>query len=231
MVRKGQLRIYRIGIGLVLLSVIITSACTIKKIGDNGGKDGDMYSTWEKTGTGFDAVKYVEANWNTKIIPAFKNESIEASEVLQSLETNLEITAKNYGYRKEEGAPEVFFKVKGQGRVLRLNDSSRVGLLDIDLDPEDGIADLFLQVGPVIKRTEIRDSLSFIKFTNVGNQLQFASLSDELNKSVLNLTLKGISLSDIVGKKIEFYGVFSVENGAVDIANIIITPVILKIIQ
>ena len=229
--RKGHLRIYSLLLLLLMLSVIITSACTIKKIGENSGKDGGMYSTWEKTGTGFDEVKYVEDNWDTKIIPVFQNESVEVSKVLLNLGTDLETTAKEYGYRKDEASEEIFFKVKGQGRVLIFNDSSRVGLLEIDIKPEDGIADLFLQVGPVVKRTEIRDSLSFIKFTDVGNQLQFASLSDELNKSVLDLTLKDINPADTVGQTIEFYGVFSVEGGAVDMNNIIITPVIFRIVK
>lgn len=226
--RKGQTRIGWLVITLLLLFALVLTACTIRKIDDNADKKSDMYATWEKTGTGFDSVKYVDANWESKIIPAFINDSTEISLVLKGLTADLNSTIKKYGYRKEEDSVETFFKVKGLGRVLTYNDSSRIGLLEIDLEPADGTVDVFIQVGPVLKRTEIRDSLSFIKFTDVGNQLQFASLSDELNKRVLDYTLKEINLPEVVGKTIEFYGVFSIDSENIDMEKIIITPVIVK---
>ncbi|MCK5197828.1 MAG: DUF2291 domain-containing protein, partial [Spirochaetales bacterium] len=189
------------------------------------------YSTWHKTGTGFNAEEYVDANWDSKIVPAFLEDSVEFPEVLQSLAADLDGAVIEYGYRKDEGSEEIFFKVKGRGQVLTFNDSSRNGLLEIDLEPADGIVDVFIQVGPVIKRTEIRDSLSFIKFTDVGNQLQFASLSDELTKRVLTWTLKEINLSETAGRIIEFYGVFSIKSENISIDKIIITPVIVKYIN
>lgn len=230
-VRKKQLRIYRFVISMLVLFAISLSACTIRKIDENNGEDGDIYSTWNKTGTGFNAEKYVDANWDSKIIPAFHNDSVEVSELIKSLETNLDGAVVKYGYRKDENSEEIFFKVKGQGHVLTFNDSSRNGLLEIDLKPVDGNVDIFIQVGPVIKRTEIRDSLSFIKFTDVGNQLQFASLSDELTKRVLTWTLKDINFSEIAGKVIEFNGVFSVKSENINIDKIIITPVVMKYIN
>ena len=228
---KEQVRIDRLIISLVMLFVIILSACTIRKIDENNEKEGDMYSTWHKTGTGFNAEEYVDANWDSKIVPAFLEDSVEFPEVLQSLAADLDGAVIEYGYRKDEGSEEIFFKVKGRGQVLTFNDSSRNGLLEIDLEPADGIVDVFIQVGPVIKRTEIRDSLSFIKFTDVGNQLQFASLSDELTKRVLTWTLKEINLSETAGRIIEFYGVFSIKSENISIDKIIITPVIVKYIN
>ena len=231
MVRKGQLRRDGLVVSLFILLIISLSACTIRKLSENDGKDGDIYSTWNKTGTGFNAEEYVNANWDSKIIPAFHNDSVEVSELIQSLEANLDGAVIKYGYRKDENSEEIFFKVKGQGHVLTFNDSSRNGLLEIDLEPVDGTIDIFIQVGPVIKRTEIRDSLNFIKFTDVGNQLQFASLSDELTKRVLTWTLKDINLSEIAGKIIEFNGVFSVKSENINIDKIIITPVVMKYIN
>ena len=231
MVRKGQLRRDGLVVSLFILLIISLSACTIRKLSENDGKDGDIYSTWNKTGTGFNAEEYVDVNWDSKIIPAFQEESVEVSELIQSLEANLGEAVIKYGYRKDENSEEIFFKVKGQGHVLTFNDSSRNGLLEIDLEPIDGTIDIFIQVGPVIKRTEIRDSLKFIKFTDVGNQLQFASLSDELTKRVLTWTLKDINLSEIAGKIIEFNGVFSVKSENINIDKIIITPVVMKYVN
>ncbi len=226
--RKKQLRIDWFILSLLVLFAIILSACTIRKIDGNNAEDGDIYSTWNKTGTGFTAEKYVDSNWDSKIIPAFLEDAVEVLELIQSLEAGQDEAVIKYGYRKDENSEEIFFKVKGQGHVLAFNDSSRNGLLEMDLEPVDGNIDIFIQVGPVIKRTEIRDSLSFIKFTDVGNQLQFASLSDELNKRIFTWTLKDINLSETADKIIEFNGVFSVKSEKINIDKIIITPVILK---
>jgi len=231
MVRKGHLRRDGLVVSILILIIIFLSACTIRKLNENDGKDGDIYSTWNKTGTGFNAEEYVNDNWESKIVPDFMENSINVSEVLQSITEDSDTAIKKYGYKKDADSTEIFFKVKGIGQVLTFNDSSRIGLLEMDLDPADGAIDILIQVGPVIKRTEIRDSLDFIKFTDIGNQLQFASLSDEFNKRIIDWTLRDIDLKEAAGKGLEFYGVFSIDSENINIDKIIITPVIIKYVN
>jgi predicted lipoprotein len=226
--RKEQVKVGRLVLlSLLLVFCLITSACTIRKINEKSGDDSDTYATWQKTGTGFNAEQYVNDNWECTIVPIFAADSFDISEVLQVLRADLHTAVVKFGYRKEEDSEEMFFKVKGRGLVVAFDDSSRNGLLDMDVAPADGIVDIQIQVGPVIKRTEIRDSLSFIKFTDIGNQLQFASLSDELNKKALEWALKDLLLTDIVGKSLEFTGVFRIDNLEINTDKIIITPVII----
>jgi hypothetical protein len=60
MVRMGKLRRDGILILVLVLIFMTLSSCTIRKLNENDGKETDIYSTWNKTGTGFNAEEYVE---------------------------------------------------------------------------------------------------------------------------------------------------------------------------
>ena len=116
---------------------------------------------------------------------------------------------EEFGYReKEEGSPWNF-RVKGSGVVTAVNTESRASTVDIDLFPNDGKADLVLQIGPVIKDSAIRDSLDFISFTDFTNQLEFARLSNAFNKVVNKDVTSKLDRENLMGKKISFWGAFT----------------------
>ena len=120
--------------------------------------------------------------------------------------------------------------MKGEAVVLEYDDSSRNGLLRIDLNPFDGVEDTSLQVGPVIKKTALRDSVDFIRFTDVGNQLQFASLADELNNKMKKTVVENLDLENIAGKKVYFYAAFKLEQtDSVD--QIVLTPAVIEVLE
>jgi len=64
----------------------------------------------------------------------------------------------------------------------------------------------------------------------VGNQLQFASLSDELNARMRRETVDPLDLENIAGKTIDFYGAFIFEE-AQSVDSIVVTPVIIDVIS
>jgi predicted lipoprotein len=95
--------------------------------------------------------------------------------------------------------------VKGEGRVLRVDTSSRTGLLLIDAEPYDGRPDAALQIGPVIRGTTLRDALPFIQFSQFVNQLQFAQVGNALNGRVC-AALASFSTRDLAGSIVVFSG-------------------------
>ena len=199
-------------------------ACTVVKIEEDDSEGGDQYATWTKTGTGFQATEYVAAVWDERILPVYEEEAVDYTTVLSSLRDDRQSASERYGLARETGEPFFVFKVRGTCRVVEYDDSSRNGVIRVDMEPADGEVDATLQVGPVIRGTAIRDSMEFIRFTDVGNQLQFAALANELNARMRKDSVEPLDLPSIVGKRISFLGAFRLQE-ADEVEDIVVTPV------
>ena len=152
---------------------------------------------------GFDPVSYVDNIWNSKILPTIHNDSEELSFILNELFSNKEVTEEKYGYRSGTGSYS--FMVRGVGKVISLNTKSRVGTLSIELNKKFD-AEIFITIGPVIKKDSVRDAVRFIKFNDFVNQLDFADVSRIIKVRVLNEIIGPLNLKEITGKNINFEG-------------------------
>ena len=123
-------------IALVCLALI--GACTVVKIEEDEGDGEDQYATWLKTGTGFQADEYVEAVWDERILPVYEGESVDYIEVISGLRADREGAIEKYGLARETGEPFYVFKVRGTCRVVEYDDSSRNGVIRVDMEPADG---------------------------------------------------------------------------------------------
>lgn len=210
--------------GAAAVCLALFWACTVVKIDEEKGDSDDQYATWTKTGTGFQASEYVAAVWDERVLPVFEEEAVSYAAVLAGLRDDRQAVIERYGLARETGEPFFVFKVRGTARVVEYDDSSRNGVIRVDLEPTDGEVDATLQVGPVIRGTAIRDSLEFVRFTDVGNQLQFADLAKELNARMRKDSVEPLDLPGIVGKRISFLGAFRLAEEAA-IEEIVVTPV------
>lgn len=174
---------------------IALSACvpwTVRPIDDDSAKSN---ATTSKT-----PAAYVDSVWDTKLIPAILNSATEARTLLDGLASKTGAAAQKYS------------TVKGSGRVLKADMSSRNGLLLIDVAPFDGKADVSIQVGPVIRGSALRDATGVIPFNDFANQLAFADANNALNDRVLKSVLGQIDPKALVGHMVEFAGALEVEN-------------------
>ena len=152
---------------------------------------------------GFDAKAYVENIWKSKIIPTISEEAEDITFILDELFKNKEVTEENYGGRSGTGSYS--FMVKGKAEITSLNTASRVGTLSIKLEKKYD-SEIFITLGPVIKKDSIRDAVKFIKFNDFVNQLDFADVSRVIKVRVLNEIIGPLNLKEITGKKINFEG-------------------------
>ena len=95
--------------------------------------------------------------------------------------------------------------IKGTGSVISLNTASRVGTVSIALLKKYD-SEIFITLGPVIKKDSIRDAVKFIQFNDFVNQLDFADVSRIIKVRVLNEIIGPLNLKEITGKKIHFEG-------------------------
>ena len=152
---------------------------------------------------GFDAKAYVENIWKSKIIPTISQDAQDITFILDELFKNKEVTEEKYGDRSGTGSYS--FMIKGKGEVTSLNTASRVGTLSIKLEKQYD-SEIFITLGPVIKKDSIRDAVKFIQFNDFVNQLDFADVSRIIETRVLNEIIGPLNLKEIVDKKINFEG-------------------------
>jgi predicted lipoprotein len=214
----------------IIACLALISACTVVKIGEEQSSDESQYSTWLKTGTGFQADEFVAAVWDEEVIPIFESEAVDCATVLDALRADRTAACEQYGLRRETGEPFYAFKVRGTAAVVEFDDSSRNGVILVDLLPDLGQVDTRLQVGPVIRGTAIRDALEFIRFTDIGNQLQFAALANEFNARMRQDSVEPLNLEEIAGERISFLGAFRLE-AEQSVDDIVITPVRIDLIE
>ena len=212
----------------VILCTLFLSTCTIVKIGEEETEGDGEYSTWTKTGTGLQAREYVESIWEDKLIPIYEEQAVDYVTLMTALEENRQAGIDQYGLTRQTGEPFYIFKVRGTARVMEFDDSSRNGVIRVDHEPVDGTADAVLQVGPVLRGTAIRDSVEFIRFTDIGNQLQFAELAKELNNRMRVDSIDPINLENIEGKQIMFLGAFRLDKDQ-ELEEVVVTPLVLEI--
>ncbi len=206
-----------------LFAVICLLSCTVVKHDDKSGKTEEGVTFYFESDD-FDAASYVKDNWDGKIIPDIKENAVELNDVLAALTEDPAAAGEKFGTRKEESSPWNFI-VKGTLAVKELNRESAAGLLVLDREDLGSGAFCSLQIGPVIKKSAVRDSLSFISFGDFANQIEYANISREINFYIRDnvVSVIGDSLPD--KSRVSFYGVFTMDKSG----KVIITPVILDL--
>ncbi len=201
---------------LLFTTLLLFAGCEIRPLDPETGK-----AIIAEAQQSFDASSFVEANWEEGIIPGIHNEAVDLTTLLMELDQDQEAASAKYGYR--EGSRAYNFKVKGIGRVVDVDTTSRAATLRINL--ADHSAEVILQIGPVIRGTSLRDALPFITFDQFVNQLEYAKVSNEIHARLVKSLLLPVNHHALLNQKIRFIGAFTLRN----IDSIMITPVEIQV--
>jgi len=171
---------------------------------------------------GFSAAAYVDSIWQSKVLPTVQEQAVDLPALLAALKADPAAAKQKYGHR--EGQRPYNFLVKGEGKVLTVDTSSRSRMIKIDLLPGDGQPDATIQVGPVIRGTALRDALPFIQFNMFTNQLEYADVSNQLTDRVLKDVTGNLDVPGLQGKTVTFEGAYTLDESG----DTLITPVKLQ---
>lgn len=186
---------------------------------------------------GFSPEAYVDEIWESRVLPTYREQAQELSDLLTQLDADEQGTIARFGHRS--GTGPYSFMVRGEGVIASVDTSSRAGVATVDLNPPDGTADLTLTIGPLIKisqRASVRDAVGFIQYGNFTNQQEFAgvanAMGDRITRHIAEAlgvesvdAITGIDPASYVGKPVRFIGAFTLE----DRNNIVIVPVELEV--
>ena len=155
---------------------------------------------------------YVDQIWTSRLLPAIESSAVEAPALLHSLQQGSS-TARAQFARPNANAAS-YWIVKGQGRVIAVDQRSRNGLVMVDVAPFDGRPDVSIQIGPVLRGTSLRDATGLVRFTDFLNQLHFADVGNELNDRVLKSVLAPLEVKALKGRQVSFLGTAAADEGA-----------------
>jgi len=172
---------------------------------------------------GFTGEKYVDDIWEDQVLPTYDEQAQDLFTLLELMAQDEQAAIEQYGHRSGTGAYS--FMVRGEGRVVALDTSSRSGILTLDLAPPDGTADASLVIGPLIKvsqRSAVRDAVGFIEYGAFTNQQEFADVATAMGDRITAMIAEALGLDDIEairemdpaqieGKTVQFVGAMSLD--------------------
>lgn len=167
----------------------------------------------------------VSSFWDSQAVPEVEETAVELKQLLVESAGDIDSRADEYGRKTDGAVSSTNFAVHGTGIVKEINTEKKAGFIVIELDDYDGDEEIRLQIGSVIKKTSIRDYLSFINVNNYSDQIQYAELSKAINTYVCENVIAPVDIASSEGKGIEFYGCFTADNDH----ELLITPVVIEL--
>jgi len=169
-----------------------------------------------RLGGDFDAPRYVDAIWKSKVLPAIDAEAKPLPVVASAIDRGLDKAGVALGRRVGDGSAWTFV-LNGEGVVTKVDTTTPRGSVDVAL-PDRVVR---IQTGPVVSETAIRDALPFVTFNDFTDQLAFA----EVGRALTAKALTGVApvLDQLQpGRRIRFIGVANVRSAA---DPLVVTPV------
>ena len=190
----------------------------------------------QKISEAFDPVKYVDGIWASKILTAVNSKAANLADILTAMKPDangmaakaglIEI-AKKYGLITV-GEAHVYL-VKGDAKVISVNDSTSLGVMEIQPAGYDGPIKVLVYLGPRIPsdETSIRDGVGFISYGDFKDQTEYGKVGAEINNRVL-ADLSSLDKGSLVGKTISFTGAMTIRTFNlvnIDLKKLTIVPV------
>lgn len=206
--KRQSARSRRLIITGVVLVVLIAMGLGTKVVGKGGAK---------AAGTGgLDPAAFASDKYSSVIAPQIINQAKDIVEVANALHADPAAAAKKYG--KEEGSSAPVFSVIAKGITGQANSD---GVIPIAVQGMPSGVKVYVQMGPAINGTAIRDATGTVHFEQFVDQLGYQAASDALNNQVKAKVLKGVNAAALNGKAVTVIGAFQLGNPAA----YILTPV------
>jgi predicted lipoprotein len=170
-----------------------------------------------------DPAKYVDSIWEKKLLPTVQKSAIDLPTLLKELKANRQATVKKYGNIASLGGAPAFL-VKGEGRIVSVDTASLISKAGVAFGAGKK-PDVFMQIGPIVSGTDVRDALKFINFNQFINQVQYEEVSVAINSRIRETVLSKLDPAKLKGKAVRFAGAFTYTGPK----NVVVMPVTLEV--
>lgn len=201
-------------VGLILLLLLVMAIAATTKVvgvGDPAAIGGQPK---------FNAQEYALQKFGTEVLPAIESQAVVLPLLLAAIATDSDAAGEKYGHRSGVTAPYAY-----PVSVVGVAGQRQGSLLPIEIDGIPPGTKVYIQIGPAINGTALRDATGLISFDQFLNQLEYADVATELNNQVKTKVLASTDVSNLAGATISVVGAFAYS----DPQSIQITPVRIEI--
>jgi predicted lipoprotein len=186
-------------VALCLMAALALPGCKIVKTVAKGESTAAMAG---EAGDDARIAALLDKTYDAELLPLIAK-ALPVTDLRTALAGGLEAAGAAHGNKGSGEGAAWNFAVKGEGKVVEANLTSRARKAMVDTDG-DGKADLTLQLGPVIKGSSLRDVAPFYRFGDFRDQIEFAKLARALNDRASAALV--VPEGDLVGKTVSFAG-------------------------
>lgn len=184
----------------------------------------------------FDPVAYVDGIWDSQLMPAFEEGSVDLSRILSEIEPDTGGAVSKddlIGVTEQYGLITVgeahVYMVQGTGKVVSVNAETSLGTAEVQVEGYEGPVKVMLYIGTRIPSddTSVRDAVGFITFGDFREQTEYGKAATEINKRILSTALADVDRDSLVGKTITFKGAYTIRTFNllnIDLSEINIVP-------
>ena len=153
----------------------------------------------------FNPDAMVAQEWEPKILPALKARAGPYADVAAAIAGSPDDAGARYGYREKDSGSPWTYVAAIDGTITGANTESRAATIDVKTS---GGQSLTLQIGPVVRGTDIRNVLDFHPFSSFKNQVDYAQFGKVLNQKANAAVLSKLPRQDLAGRHVDALGVF-----------------------
>ncbi|MEI8222701.1 MAG: DUF2291 family protein [Actinomycetes bacterium] len=203
---KFQLTKLRISLIAIVLVLVVAMALSTKVVSLS-----DANGTYRTGTTSLQAnpklsVSFADKKW-PEIQPFIKEHAVDIVEIDKAIQADLAAAGPKYGHTDGPGnAYAVPVKFTGVGQAM-VNDFLPVKVAGLSAK-----ATIYIQMGPALNGTSLRDVTGTVKFEDFVNQLAYQDAATKLNDKVRENVLKPFTKGALVGKTITILGAMSITN-------------------
>lgn len=152
-----------------------------------------------------DSAAFADENYESQIVPFILENAVDLATLDAAIQADPMAAGAQYGKRDGDNAaysvPTKFTAVGGE---------LKGDLLVLEVEGVDTL--VYLQVGPALNGTAIRDVSGLVNFGFFENQLAYQDAGTKLNDKVRDTVLAGIDKTTLTGKTMNIIGAFSLAN-------------------
>lgn len=183
---------------IMLAGVLALGGCKLVKTADEQ----------EQAAAGaFNPDRMVAEIWDAKVVPYLEERAGTFQDVSALAAEDLAAAAAKYGHKEKQGNAPWTFAATVDGVIVGEETKSRAAYVDVDVDG-DRKADVRVSIGPAIRGTALRDSLTFVNFNEFKNQIEWAQYGKSFNTYVNRALLEKLPRERLTGRTIKATGAY-----------------------